>query len=64
MNRLRHTLLSLLAAVCLTGLPACGEDDLEREANQAGEKVKKEGKKAANEAEKEAKKAKEDVDGQ
>ena len=64
MNRLRQTLLALLAAVCLAGLPACGQDDVEREANQAGEKVKKEGKKAANEAEKKAKKAKEDVDGQ
>ena len=64
MNRLRQTLLALLAAVCLAGLPACGEGDVEREANQAGEKVKKKGKDAADKAEKEAKKAKEDVDGQ
>jgi hypothetical protein len=64
MNRLRQTLLALLAAVCLAGLPACGQDDVEREANQAGEKAKKEGKKAADKAKKEAKKAKEDVDGQ
>jgi hypothetical protein len=64
MNRLRQTLLALLAAVCLAGLPACGGDDVEREANQAGEKVKKEGKAAADKAKKKAKKAKEDVDGQ
>ena len=60
MNRLRQTLLALLAAVCLAGLPACGEDDVKREATEAGEKAKKEAKKAAEEA----KKAKEDVDGQ
>jgi hypothetical protein len=60
MNRLRQALLALLATVCLAGLPACGEDDVKREANQAGEKGKKEGKKAADEAEK----AKKDVDGQ
>ncbi len=60
MNRLRQALIPLLAAFYLAGLPACGEDDVKREANQAGEKAKKEGKKAANEAEK----AKKDVDGQ
>lgn len=60
MNRLRQVLIPLLAALSLAGLPACGEDDVKREANQAGEKAKKEGKKAANEAEK----AKKDVDGQ
>ena len=60
MNRLRQALLALLAALCLAGLPACGEDDVKREANQAGEKAKKDAKKAAEEA----KKAKEDVDGQ
>ena len=64
MNRLRQTLLALLAAVCLAGLPACGEGDVEREANQAGEKAKKEGKKAAEKAKKKAEKAKKDVDGQ
>ena len=53
MNRLRQSLLALLAAVCLAGLPACGEDDVKREAIEAGEKAKKE-----------AGKAKEDVDGQ
>ena len=60
MNRLRQSLLALLAAVCLAGLPACGEDDAEREANQAREKVEK----AAEKAKKKAEKAKEDVDGQ
>ena len=60
MNRLRQSLLALLAAVCLAGLPACGEDDVEHEANQAGKKAEKAGEKAKKEAEK----AKEDVDGQ
>ena len=60
MNRLRQALLPLLAAVCLAGLPACGEDDVEREANQAGKKAEK----AAEKAKREAEKAKEDVDGQ
>ena len=60
MNRLRQSLLALLAAVCLAGLPACGEDDVEREAKQAEKKAKNTGEKAKREAEK----AKEDVDGQ
>jgi len=60
MNRLRQALLALLATVCLAGLPACGEDDVEREANQAGKKAEK----AAEKAKQEAKKAKKDVDGQ
>jgi hypothetical protein len=67
MNRLRRLSLALVAALLLGGLPACGEDDVSREADkagqeaeQAGEKAKKEGEKAADEAEK----AKEDVDGQ
>jgi hypothetical protein len=60
MNRLCQALIPLLAALSLAGLPACGEDDVKREANQAKEKAKKQGKKAANEAEK----AKKDVDGQ
>ena len=60
MNRLRQSLVALLAAVCLAGLPACGEDDVEREVNQAGKKAEKTGEKAKREAEK----AKEDVDGQ
>jgi hypothetical protein len=60
MNRLRQVLIPLLAAFYLAGLPACGEDDAKREANQAAEKAKKEAKKAKNKAEK----AKKDVDGQ
>ena len=60
MNRIRQALVPLLAVLCLAGLPACGEDDVKREANQAGEKAKQEGRRAADEAEK----AKEDVDGQ
>ena len=64
MNRLRQALIPLLAACCLAGLPACGEDDVQREANQAAEKAKKEGKQAADKAKKKAEKAKEDVDGQ
>jgi hypothetical protein len=64
MNRLRQTLIALLAALCLAGLPACGEDDVKRKANEAGEKAKQEGKAAAEKAKKKAEKAKEDVDGQ
>jgi len=64
MNRLRQALIPLLAALCLTGLPACGEDDVKREANKAAEKAKKEGREAADKAKDKAKKAKEDVDGQ
>ena len=64
MNRLRQALIPLLAALFLAGLPACGEDDVKREANQAAEKAKKEGKEAADKAKKKAEKAKEDVDGQ
>jgi hypothetical protein len=64
MNRLRQALIALLAAVCLAGLPACGEDDVKRKANEAGEKAKQEGKAAAEKAKKKAEKAKKDVDGQ
>ena len=64
MNRLRQAVLPLLAAVCLAGLPACGEDDVKREATQAGEKAKQKGKEAADKAKKKAEKAKKDVDGQ
>ena len=59
MNRLRHASLPVLAAVCLAGLPACGSDDVKRDANKAGQKAKQAGKKAAKKAEK----AKKDVDG-
>ena len=64
MNRLRQALIALLATLSLAGLPACGEDDVKREATEAGEKAKKEGKEAADKAKKKAEKAKEDVDGQ
>ena len=60
MGRLHRGLLSALAALCLAGLPACGDDQVEREAGKAGNKAEKAGKKAAREAEK----AKKDVDGQ
>lgn len=60
MNRLRQAFLPLLAALFLAGLPACGKNDVEREANQAGKKAEKAGEKAK----KEAGKAKKDVDGQ
>ena len=59
MNRLRRLSLPLLATVCLAGLPACGEDDVEREAGKAGQEAEK----AGDKAKKEAEKAKEDVDG-
>ena len=64
MNRLRQTLLPLLAALSLAGLPACGEDDVKREATQAGEKAEQKAKEAAEKAKREAEKAKKDVDGQ
>jgi len=67
MNRLRQAFLPLLAAVSLAGLPACGEDDVEREAGKAGQEAEKAGEKAKQEAEKakkDAEKAKEDIDGQ
>ena len=51
--------LPLVAAVCLAGLPACGDDDVERKAKQAGNKAEK----AAKKAKREAEKAKKDVDG-
>jgi hypothetical protein len=60
MTRLRRLALPLAAAVCLAGLPACGDSDVEREAKKAGNKTEK----AAKKAEREAKKAKKDVDGQ
>ena len=66
MNRLRRLSLPLLATVSLAGLPACGEDDVEREAGKAGQEAEKAGEKAKTEAEKakkDAEKAKEDVDG-
>ena len=59
MNPFRHRALAVLAAASLAGLPACGSDDVEREAGKAGKKAEKAGKKA----EREAKKAKKDVDG-
>ncbi len=67
MQRLRRLAIALLAAASLAGLPACGSEDAEREANQAEEKVNKAADKAKSEAEKakqEAEEAKEDVDGQ
>jgi hypothetical protein len=59
MTPLRRLSLPLLAAICLTGLPACGEEDVEREAGKAGQEAEKAGEKAKREAEK----AKKDVDG-
>jgi hypothetical protein len=59
MTRVRRLSLALLAAFCLAGLPACGEDDVEREAGKAGQEAEEAGEKAKREAEK----AKEDVDG-
>jgi hypothetical protein len=59
MTSFRRVSLPLLAAICLAGLPACGEDDVEREAGKAGQEAEKAGEKAKREAEK----AKKDVDG-
>jgi hypothetical protein len=60
MGRLNRRALALLLAVSLAGLPACGSDDVESKAKQAGKKAEKAGKKA----ERKVKKAKRDVDGQ
>jgi hypothetical protein len=59
MNRLRHASLPVLAAICLAGLPACGSNDVKRQADKAGQQAKKAGKKAA----KKVDKAKKDVNG-
>jgi hypothetical protein len=59
MTPFRRRFLPLLAAVSLAGLPACGEDDVEREAGKAGQEAEKAGDKAKRDAEK----AKKDVDG-
>jgi len=67
MNRLRQLSLPLLAALLLGGLPACGEDDVSREADKAGQEAEQAGEKAkkkGEEALKEGEKAKDDVDGQ
>jgi hypothetical protein len=47
MTRLRRVALPLLAAVCLGGLPACGKDDVKREATKAKNEAKKKAKHAA-----------------
>ena len=61
MTRLRRLTLPLIAALLLGGgLPACGEDDVERKANQA----EREAKDSAEKAKREAEKAKDDVDGE
>ena len=59
MSPFRRRLLPLLAAVSIAGLPACGEEDVEREAGKARQEAEKAGEKAKREAEK----AKKDVDG-
>jgi hypothetical protein len=67
MTRLRRLSLAFAAALLLGGLPACGEDDVSREADKAGQEAEKAGEKAKKEGGKavdEAEKAKEDVDGQ
>ena len=64
MNRLRQASLPLLAALFLAGLPACGEDDVKREAGKAGNKAEKAGEKAKSEAEKAKKKAERKADDQ
>jgi hypothetical protein len=40
MTKLRRALLPLLAAICLAGLPACGQTDAERAADKAVNKAK------------------------
>jgi hypothetical protein len=67
MHRLRRMSITFLVAASLAGLPACGTEDAEREANEAGKKAEEaadEAKRKAEEAKRDAEKAKEDVDGQ
>jgi hypothetical protein len=46
MNKLRRAVLPLLAAICLAGLPACGQSDAERAAEKAATKTQKAAEKA------------------
>ncbi len=55
MPRLRRLAILLVASLSLGGLPACGEDDVDKAGRDA--------KSGAKEAGKEAEKAKKDVDG-
>jgi hypothetical protein len=52
MTKLRRAVLPLLAAICLAGLPACGQTDAERAAEKAGNKAEKAAQKAKRSGEK------------
>jgi hypothetical protein len=54
MSPLRHRALAVLAIVGLAGLPACGKQDVKREAGKAGNKVEQK----ANQAKRKAEQAK------
>jgi hypothetical protein len=54
MSPLRHRALAVLAVVGLAGLPACGKQDVKREAGKAGNKVEQK----ANQAKRKAEQAK------
>jgi hypothetical protein len=57
-TKIGAVLATLILAAPGAGLAACGEDDVEREATEAGNKAEK----AAEDAKKEAEKAKEDAE--
>jgi hypothetical protein len=57
MSPLRHRALAVLAVVGLAGLPACGKQDVKREAGKAGNKVEQKANQAKRKAEQARQKA-------
>jgi hypothetical protein len=57
MSPLRHRALAVLAVVGLAGLPACGKQDVKREAGKAGNKVEQKANQAKRKAEQAKRKA-------
>jgi len=58
MSPLRHRALAVLAIVSLAGLPACGKEDVKREAGKAGNKAEQKAKQVKRKAEQAKEKAK------
>jgi hypothetical protein len=57
MSPLRHRALAVLAVAGLAGLPACGKQDVKREAGKAGNKVEQRANQAKRKAEQARQKA-------